>query len=207
MLMPYLVHTRNVNTKIYAMCKVLDPDESRKHRVAFEERVHVLLTWVYKTLLNVSGLFKSGVEPDHSPMRPTRTARHVAGFLFPRQMTILMLAEAEDMMPVLAPGLYPIFGIPSALRYPTQPLRTVSQGQKSQNIITFIKDWPHNSLEQRITRQRSVSPPMAFTITKMPVDLKESIVLLKRARAKATAPSPKEIHSINWRHDIFHPLH
>ena len=117
---------------------------------------------------------KPGDEPDHPPMRPPRTARHVTGFLFPHQMAILMLAETEDMMPVLAPALYPIFGILTTLRYPTQSLRTVTQGHKSQNLIAFLKDSPANTLEQNIKCQMSVFPPMAYTVLKMPVDLRRT---------------------------------
>ena len=122
-------------------------------------------------------------------------------------MAILVLGETEDMMSVLAPALYPIFGILTTLRYPTQPLRTVPQGHKSQNLMTFVKDWPTNTLEQNITSQMSVFPPMAYTVLKMPVDLRENTMLLKRDRSKAIVPLQKEIHPVNWRQDIFHPLH
>ena len=91
---------------------------------------------MYSTLVNVSGLMKTSEETEYPTLLQGRLPKHLAGFLFPNQIATLMLGEVEDLMSVLAPALYPIFGAVMTLRYPTQPLRLVSVGNASRTIVS-----------------------------------------------------------------------
>ena len=48
------------------------------------------------------------------------------GFLFPSQVATLLPVETEDLIPLIAPIIWPIFGAVMALRYPTQTLRVAA---------------------------------------------------------------------------------
>ena len=205
-LFSYLVHTRNSRTWLYAMCAVFDPQNNLKMRRALEERIHAILAWVYSTLVNVSGIMNPALEENHPPMSPRRMPKHMRGFFFPRQMATLMQGEVEDLMPLLAPALFPIFGFMTALRYPTQPLRLVSVGNNSCSIVSFLKTCQVDTLAEKIAAAPgSFSPPMAYTMMKMLSDLAENLLMLKRARNRSTGPLPTEIHPINWRQDALYP--
>ena len=68
----------------------------------------------------------------------------VAGFLTPNQLANFTLSEVEDMIPVLAPVLSPIYDAIGILKYPTKPLRLASE-TPSTSILTFLKNKrPHD---------------------------------------------------------------
>ena len=52
-------------------------------------------------------------------------------------MASLRLVETEDLIPVIALIVWPIFGPFMALRYPTQPLR-VADSTPTLSILNFV---------------------------------------------------------------------
>ena len=55
-------------------------------RQAFDEKVHVLLTWIYSTLVNVSGLMNASEVAEYPPLAHGRMPRHLLGFQFAKQI-------------------------------------------------------------------------------------------------------------------------
>ena len=136
------------------MGTVFDPRNNLRIRQALEERVHVILTWVYSTLVNVSGIMNPSQEKDYPPMPQGRTPKHMMGFFFPRKLATLMHGETKDLMPVLSPALYPSFEILTTLLHPTQPLRLVSLGNNSCSIVAFVNAFQVDTLEEKIAAAR-----------------------------------------------------
>ena len=83
--------------------------------------------WLYSTLIYASGLFVrvDQAQPLHHP--DAQLPRENAGFPLPQQLADLTLAEVEDLVPVIAPILIPIFGALGVLRYPTKPVSMAVQ--------------------------------------------------------------------------------
>ena len=67
-----------------------------------------------------------------------RGATDIPGFLFPSQVASLMLVETEDLILLIAPIVWPIFGPVMALRYPTQPLRVATSTPPTLSILHFV---------------------------------------------------------------------
>ena len=96
----------------------LGPAGALKLRAQLDTNIEaILLTWKYCAWLNVSGVMHN---LDETPI-VQRSAADLPSFLFPSQVASLMLVETEDMNPVIAPIVWPVFGPNMALRYPTQP--------------------------------------------------------------------------------------
>ena len=89
-------------------------------------------------------------------------------FLFPSQVATLKLVETEDLIPLVAPIVWPIFGAVMALRYPTQALR-VAASAPTLSILHFVttnasqRDPTYQSAVQSFANLR---PPMAYTVIK-----------------------------------------
>ena len=66
-----------------------------------------------------------------------RDANDLPGFLFPSQVASLVLVETEDLIPLIAPIVWPLIGRLMALRYPTQPLR-VAASTPTLFILHFV---------------------------------------------------------------------
>ena len=76
--------------------------------------------WLYSTLFYASGLF---VGVDQAQLLNDSDAQlpwENPGFPMPQELADLTLAEVEDLVPVVAPVLIPIFGLLGLLRYPTK---------------------------------------------------------------------------------------
>ena len=75
---------------------------------------------------------------DHpDPMNQQNDDKNLPCFLFPSQIASLMLVETEDLIPVIAPIIWPIFGPMMALRYPTQPVR-IAASSPTLSILHFV---------------------------------------------------------------------
>ena len=106
-----------------------------------------LLVWIYPLWVNVSGV----MHPLDKCPAILREATEFPGFLFSSQVASLKLVETEDLIPLLAPIVWPIFGGVMALKYPTQPLR-VAQNAPSLSILHFVNP----SDKRRTTNYQSV---------------------------------------------------
>ena len=93
--------------------------------------------WLHSTLVYASGLFVGvdQAQPLHHPV--TQLPRENAGFSMPQQLADMTLAEVEDLVPVIAPVLIPIFGPLGLLRYPTKPVYMVVQ-RATMSIFTYL---------------------------------------------------------------------
>ena len=104
-----------------ALAKLLQRKDAQDYPAHLECMTTSLYHWIYCSLVFASGLFV-GVDK-HQPLYDGRQlVTEVAGFLKPNQLADFTLAEVEDLVPVLAPVLTPIFGPTGILRYPTKPL-------------------------------------------------------------------------------------
>ena len=136
-----------------------------------------------------------------------RDPSQLPGFLFPTQIATLMLVETEDLIPLIAPVIWPIFGAVMALRYPTQALR-VAAVAPSLSILHFVTS---NGPLQGPTYQSvihsfaNLRPPMAYTIIKDRQQVEHNYLTLIKARARSSLPLPMEIHPVVWLHTPLNP--
>ena len=114
----YLVYAQNQKKWLQAILCALDPAGPLQLKKQLELNIEAILTWIYSTWVNVAGI-KHPL--DENPVVNREPNQH-SGFLFPFQMATLMLVETDDLMPLIAPIVWPIFGAVIALRYPTQAL-------------------------------------------------------------------------------------
>ena len=124
-LLSFLVFVRNQRGCINAILKTLDPAGALKLNAQLVENDESMMAWIYSAWINVSGIMNTIDHPD--PTNQPNNDKNLPGFLFPSQMASLMLLETEDLIPVIAPIVWPIFGPMMALRYPTQPLRLAAR--------------------------------------------------------------------------------
>ena len=73
---------------------------------------------------------------DENPV-VNREPNQLPGFIFPSQIATRTLVETEDLMPLIAPVVWPIFGAVMALRYPTQALRVAALAP-TLSILHFV---------------------------------------------------------------------
>ena len=118
----YLVYAQNQKKWLQAILCALDPAGPLQLKKQLELNIEAILTWIYSTWVNVAGI-KHPL--DENPV-VNREPNQLSGFLFPFQMATLMLVETDDLMPLIAPIVWPIFGAVIALRYPTQALRVAA---------------------------------------------------------------------------------
>ena len=136
-----------------------------------------------------------------------RDPSQLPGFLFPTQMATLMLVETEDLIPFIAPIIWPIFGAVMALRYPTQALR-VAAVAPSLSILHFVtSNGPlQGPTYQSIIRNfANLRPPMAYTIIKDRQQVEHNYLMMIKARARSSLPLPMEIHPVAWLHAPLNP--
>ena len=111
--------------------------------------------WLYSTLIYASSLFVGvdQAQPLHDP--GTQLPRENPGFPLPRQLADLTLAEVEDLVPVVAPVLIPIFGALGLLRYPTKPV-SLAVHIATVSIFTYLQGSPPMSYEEMIRETLSI---------------------------------------------------
>ena len=161
-------------------------------------KIEALLAWIYSTWVNVAGI----MQPLDENPAVNREPNHLPGFLFPSQIAALMLVETEDLIPLIAPILWPIFGAVMALRYPTQVMR-VAANTPTLSILHFvISDGSQrgSSYQRAVSSFASLRPPMAYTIIKDKKQVEHNFASNIRARARCALPMPMEFHPITWLH-------
>ena len=118
-----------------------------------------------------------------------------------------MLVETEDLIPLIAPILWPIFGAVMALRYPTQVLRKAANAPSLSILHFVISDGsPRGPTYQRaVSSFDSLQPPMTYTIVKDKKQVEHNFASIIRARARCALPMPMEFHPIAWLHIPLNP--
>ena len=202
-LFSFLVFSQNQRSWIYALIETLDPVGSLKLKAQLDLNIQALLVWIYSTWVNVAGI----MHPLDECPAINRDPSQLPGFLFPTQMATLMLVETEDLIPLIAPIIWPIFGAVMALRYPTQALR-VAAVAPSLSILHFVtSNGPlQGPTYQSIIRNfANLRPPMAYTIIKDRQQVEHNYLMMIKARARSSLPLPIEIHPVAWLHAPLNP--
>ena len=164
-----------------------------------------MLARIYSAWINVSGIM---ITIDHSdPLNQQNNGKNLPGFLFRSQVASLMLVETEDLVPVIAPIVWPIFGPMMALRYPTQPLRVAARSP-TLSILHFVdpQDDARPPEFQTLVRDfANFRPPMAYIIIKDKKQVEHYFVTLIQARARCAIPMSLELHPVEWLHALINP--
>ena len=153
--------------------------------------------WLYSTLIYASGLFvgMDQAQPLHDP--DAQLPRENPGFPMPQQLADLTLAEAEDLVPVVAPVLIPIFGALGLLRYPTKPV-SLAVHVATVSIFKYLQGSPPMSYAQMIRETYSGEVPQAYTTVKTEQQVVENMMGVVRACSRKAAVLPREYGPINW---------
>ena len=121
--------------------------------------------WLYSTLIYASGLFV-GVDQAQPLSDPeAQLPRENPGFPMPQQLADLTLAEVEDLVPVVAPVLIPIFEPLGLLRYPTNPV-SLAVHIATVSIFTYLQGSPPLNYAQMMQETFSGEMPQAYTTIK-----------------------------------------
>ena len=118
-----------------------------------------------------------------------------------------MLVETEDLVPMIAPIVWPIFGSMMALRYPTQPLRVAAK-TPTLSILHFVDpedDARQPDFQMLVRNFANFRPPMAYTINKDKKQVEYNFNALIRARARCAVPMSLELHPVEWLHAPIEP--
>ena len=115
-------------------------------RAQLAENVETILAWINSTGVDVSGVMYT---LDDAQIQQ-RNDKILPGFLFPSQVASLMMVETEDIIPVIAPIVWSIFGSVMARRDPTQPLRVAVSTPRCLSILHF--DDPEENVDRLISR-------------------------------------------------------
>ena len=110
------------------------------------------------------------------------------------QLAAFTLSEVEDLMPVLAPVLNPIYGAIGVHRYPTNPLRLASQSL-SISMLTFLKNKKPHNYQQMVERGLFL---LVYTTTKSEIQQDEYLMGIVRTRTKEACALPREYGPVNW---------
>ena len=132
-LFSFLVFTQNQRSWLQAILYALDPAGPLQLKKQLELNVEAILIWICSAWVNVAGI----MHPLDENPAVNRGPNYLPGFLFPSQIATLMLVETEDLIPLIAPILCPIFGAVMALRYPTQVLRAAANAP-TLSILHFV---------------------------------------------------------------------
>ena len=114
-------------------------------------------------------MYSSGLFVGKGSSQPLYVGRQmtseVAGFLTPNQLAEFTLSEVEDLIPVLAPVLTPIYGAVGILRYQTKPLPLASENLRT-SILTFLVSKKSNDYQQMQERGLFMHVPRMYTTFK-----------------------------------------
>ena len=188
-LLSFLIFAKNQRGWINAILKTLDPAGALKLNAQLAENIESMLAWIFSAWMNVSGIMITIDNPD--TLNQQNNDKNVPGFFFPSQLASLMLVETEDLIPVIAPIVWPIIDPMMALRYPTQPLR-VAASSPTLSILHFVdpQDDARPPGFQTLVRDfAKFRPPMAYTIIKDKKQVEHNFVTLIRARARCAIPT------------------
>ena len=160
----YLVYAQNQKSSLQAILCALGPAGPLQLKKQLELNIEAILTWIYSTWVNVAGISHP---LDENPAI-NREPNQLPGFFFPSQNATLMLVETEDLMPLISPIFWPIFGAVMALRYPTQVLR-MAANSPTLSILHFVTTdglQPDPTYHRVVASFTSLRPPMAYTTIK-----------------------------------------
>ena len=183
--------------------RVLNPAGPLRLKKQLELNIEAILTWIYSTWVNVAGI----MHPLDENPAINREPNQLPGFLFPSQMATLMLVETEDLIPLIAPIVWPIFGAVMALRYPNQVLR-MAANIPTFSILHFVTTdgtQPEPTYRGVVANFSSLRPPMAYTIIKDKKQVEHNFTSIIRARARYALPMLMEFHPITWLHIPLNP--
>ena len=96
---------------------------------------------LYSSLVYASGLFVGVDQAQPLHISEAQLPRENAGFPMPQQLADLTLAEVEDLVPVIAPVLIPVFGPLGLLRYPTKPV-SMAVHVATVSIVKYLQGSP-----------------------------------------------------------------
>ena len=153
--------------------------------------------WLYSTLVYASGLFVGVDQAQPLHNSDEQLPRENAGFPMPQQLADLTLAEVEDLMPVVAPVLVPIFGALGILRYPTKPVSMAVQIAPV-SIFTYLQGSPPMTYECMVMETLSSEVPQVYTTIKTESQAEENMMGVIRARSRKAAVLPREYGPVNW---------
>ena len=132
-------------------------------------------------------------QPLHDP--EAQLPRKNPGFPMPQQLADLTLAEVEDLVPVVAPVLIPIFGPLGLLRYSTKPV-SLAVHIATVSIFTYLQGSPPLNYAQMIQETFSGEMPQAYTTIKTEQQVEESLMGVVRARSRKAAVLPRKYSPI-----------
>ena len=105
------------------------------------------------SLVSASGLFEPGLLDEDQAQSLHNPESHVlnknAGFPKPKQLADLILAEVEDLVPVMAPVLILIIAPLELLRYPTKPIAVAVQ-VATVSTCTYLQSSPRMDYENAV---------------------------------------------------------
>ena len=110
------------------------------------------------------------------------------------------MVETEDLMPLIAPIVWPIFSAVMALRYATQVLRMAVK-TPTFSILHFVmtdETLTEPTYRKVVANFSSMRPPMAYTIIKDKKQVEHNFTSIIKARARCALPMPMEFHPIAW---------
>ena len=142
-----------------------------------------------------AGLF-DGIDSTQLLYDGRQLVSELSGFLAPNQLVDFTLSEVEDLRPVLAPVVTPIFGAPGILRYPTKQLHLAFE-TSSASFLTFLKNKKPNDYQQMLERGLFIHVPRMRQTIKSEVQQDENLMGILKA-TKKTCPLPREFGPVNW---------
>ena len=198
-----LVYAQNPKSWLQAILYALHPAGPLQLKKQLELNIEALLAWIYSTRVNVAGI----MHPLDDNPAINRDLNQLPGFLFPSQMATLMLVETENLIPLIAPILWPIFGAVMALPYPTQVLRVAANAPTLSILHFVISDGSQRgpTYQRAVSSFASLRPPMANTIIKDNNQVEHNFASIIRARARCALPMAIEFHPIAWLHIPLNP--
>ena len=117
----------------------------------------------------------------------------------PQQLADLTLAEIEDLVPVIAPTLVPIFGPLGVLWYPIKP-GSMAEQVATVSIFTYLQGSPLMEYVYVITDLLSSEVPQAYTTIKSKQQSEENMIGVIRASTRKATVLPREFGPVNWYH-------
>ena len=144
-----------------------------------------------------SSVFVVGIDATQPLYDGKQLTSEVAGFLTPNQLAEFTLSEVEDLIPVFAPVLTPIYGSIRILRYPTKPLRLAFE-TPSTSILTFLKNKRPHNYQQMLERGLFVLVPRVYTTVKAEIQQDENLMGILRTTSKKACALSREYGPVNW---------
>ena len=147
-LFSYLVMAEGDMKGLLALAEILKKKDAQGYPKPLKAMKLSLWHWFYCTLVYSSDVFV-GIDSTQPLFDGKQLTSEVAGFLTPNQLADFTLSEVEDLIPMLAFLLTPIYGAIGILRYPTKPLRLASE-TFSTSILTFLKNKKNSRLPTNV---------------------------------------------------------